>query len=117
RTSQLTIDECNNLIGCLQAELDGAQNLQKTLAKADADRRNGLRRKLIAVVYSLPEKLGFYETKNNKKHFSGSVFDDFLMNNPRSPFVGRKLNELGVNELTKLMAIMKKWVDFYNKKA
>lgn len=109
KTSELTIDECNNLIGSLNAE--------KQRRKQSADQRTQrLRRSLIACIYDLPEKLKFWHTDGERKRFDAKAFDEFLQNSKKSPFPGKKLNDLKLNEINKLIAIMKKWTVFYNKK-
>jgi hypothetical protein len=107
-SAELTIGEANNLIGYL------AHMVQTKMSGTDL-RTDRLRKTLISFVYQLPAGFGFYQQTGDKMHFNGAAFDAFLMTNKHSPYPGKHLNQLNIKELTRLIAIMKQWVEYYSK--
>ena len=116
-SSELTISECNNMTGYLS-------HLVAIKFDAEDVRRDRLRKTLISFVYQLPAGFGFYQLpagfgfyqqRGENKQFDAQAYDRFLLQGKHSPYPGRRLNQLSIKELGRLIAIMKGWVEHYKK--
>ena len=107
-SSELTISECNHMTGYLS-------HLVAIKFDAEDVRRDRLRKTLISFVYQLPAGFGFYQQRGENKQFDAQAYDRFLLQGKHSPYPGRRLNQLSIKELGRLIAIMKGWVEHYSK--
>ncbi len=107
-SSDLTIEECNNMTGYLAHLVACKFNVEDM-------RRDRLRKTLISFVYQLPAGFGFYKQDGDKKQFDAGVYDRFLVEGKHSPYPGKRLNQLSIKELGRLIAIMKRWGEHYSK--
>ncbi len=103
---QLTATEATSFIKVLE-EMK-SQFLQKKQKR---------KRQVIANIYKMPESFGWwYYDVTGKKKFAGRKFDEYLLTAPKSPFKGKKFNNLTYVQLGKLIALLLKWDKHYNKK-